>query len=254
MQRFWIIAGSLLTVAALVFATLNIVSLVAHEEVTETATFDAAGIDLLDVQTDNGTIEVVGADVDEISVVADISHGLLRTEHRAEVEGGTLVVGASCADLSFSWCSVDYDIVVPRDLVVDADADNGRVTLRDLAGDVTVDSDNGRIELLRVGGSVRASTDNGSVEGTGLRGPEVTATSSNGSVRLSFAEAPTMVTARTSNGSVEVTVPHDDTAYRVELDTDHGSTDAGVRTDPDSRHVIIATTSNGSARVQYATG
>lgn len=254
MQRFWIIAGSILTVVALVFATLNVVSVIAHEEVVESAAFDAAGVELLDVQTDNGTIEVVGADVDEISIVADISHGLLRTKHRAEVEDGTLVVHADCADLSFSWCSVDYEIVVPRALAVDADADNGRVTLRDLTGDVIVDSDNGRIELLRVSGAVRASTSNGSVEGTGLRGPEVSASSRNGSVRLTFAEAPTTVTARTSNGSVEVTVPHDDTAYRVELDTDHGSTDAGVRTDPDSRHVIVATTSNGSARVQYPSG
>lgn len=254
MQRLWIIVGSVITVAALAFGTFNVVSLVAHEEVTETSTFDAAGIVALDVRTGNGTIEVVGDDVEEITLVADISHGLRRTDHRAEVEGDTLVVRSDCPHLSFTWCSVDYHLVVPADLSVVASSDNGRLTLRDLTGDVDADSDNGRIELIRISGDVEATTSNGRVEGDGLRAAVVTATSRNGSVELTFASPPTAVEARTSNGSVEVTVPDDDTAYRVETDTDHGSIDAAVRTDPSSDRFIVATTNNGSVRVRYPTG
>lgn len=254
MRRLWIVLGSLFTVAAVGFAAFNVVMLVAHEEVTERASFDAAGIAALEVHTDNGTIEVVGDDVTEITLVAEISHGLRRTTHRARVEGDTLVVRSDCQLAMSYWCRTHYTLVVPTDLAITADSNNGRVTLRDLTGTIDVDSDNGRLELIRLSGSVEATSDNGRIEGSGLRSTQVTATTHNGSVHLTFAEPPETVVARTHNGSVTVVLPDDDAAYRVETDTDHGSVDAAVRTDPDSERSVVATTHNGSVRVRYPTG
>lgn len=254
MRRLWIVFGSLFTVAAVGFATFNVVMLIAHEKVTERASFDAAGVTALEIHTDNGSIEVVGGDVTEITLVAEISHGLRPTTHRAELEGSTLVVRSDCKLAMTYWCSTDYQLVVPTALAVTADSNNGRVTLRDLTGSIDVDSDHGRLELIRLTGAVEATSDNGRIEGSGLRSSRVTATTDNGSVRLTFAAAPRTVVARTSNGSVDVVVPDDTTAYRVETDTDQGSIDAAVRTDPDSERSIVATTRNGSVRVRYPTG
>jgi DUF4097 and DUF4098 domain-containing protein YvlB len=253
MQRAWIIIGSLITVAALGFGTLNVVGLLAHEEVTETATFDGSAVEVVDIGTDNGSIEIVGGTGDEIRLVVEISHGIRRTSHRAAVDGSTLVVRSSCPILS-SWCHVDYRLEVPAEVALVARIDNGRLTVRDLDGGVDVDGDNGSIELTRLSGSVTASTDNGRLVATGLRSGTVLADSDNGRVSLGFAEPPSTVQATTDNGSVEIVLPVGSESYRVDVDTHHGSTDVGVRTDPSSDRVIVGRTNNGSVTVRYPTG
>ena len=252
MERAWLAIGSVVTVAALAWGSYSIIGLLAHEEVTERAAFDPAGIDRIDIGNDDGSIEIQADDVDEISLVAEISHGLRRTGHRAEVQGSTLVVRGSCPHWT-TWCEVDYRLVVPSDLDVVVDIDNGRLTLRDLEGDVEVRADNGPIDLERITGDVRARTSNGRVDAAGLRSDRATASSSNGGVTLAFAQPPTSVRASTSNGSVEVVVPDGPERYQVRADTDHGATDVDVRTDPASDRSIDAETSNGSVTVRYAT-
>lgn len=250
------IVGSILTVAAVAFGTYGIVNQVAHEEVTERATFAADGVGQVRLHNENGRVEIVGDDVDEISLVAEVSHGLRRTVTHADIEGDTLVVDMDCPIGIPVWCSVDYRLVVPRGLDVNVRNENGQLTLRDLDGDVTAHGDNGTIELARLSGTVDAETNNGSVRAGGLTAAEVHGRSRHGSVRLTFAEAPTTVTARTSEGSVEVVVPDDDATYRVETDVRGfgGSADAAVRTDPGSDRSITASTAHGSVTVRYPTG
>lgn len=249
----WLGVGSVFAVGAVGFGTVQTVSALAHEEITQELSFDAAGITLLDVEDDSGSVEVTGADVDEITVVAEISNGLFETRHRETVEGSTLRLRASCPPLG-TWCSVDYRIVVPRDLDAVLRIDNGHVIARDLDGDVEVDADNGRVELVRLSGDVHASTDNGRVTATGLRSDRVEADADNGRVELTFAEPPTSVVATSDNGRVDVVVPDTDDAYRVEVETEHGSRDVAVRTDPTSDRSIVAETDNGSVTVRYPTG
>lgn len=254
MPRLWLLAGSALTAAALGGATFGAINVIAHEEGTETATFDARDIEVLRVENDRGTVEVLGGDVDEVTVTADVSHGLRRTDTSTRVEGDVLVVEADCPAGPPLWCSAHHRITVPADVAVDIRNANGRTLVRDVDGDVTVDGRNGRIGLVRLGGDVEAETANGRIAGRGLRGDAVDARSENGSVRLTFAEAPTSVTARTSNGSVEVVVPQGDEAYRVEVESFVGDTDTAVRTDPGSERLIVALSRTGSVTVRYPTG
>ena len=249
----WIIGGSLLTVFVLCGATLNAVSLVAREDETVTSEFDAAGLVALDIRVETGSIEVVGTDTDVIRLTVDLTHGLRPTGHRAEVEGDTLVVRSSCPWVG-QWCDADYRLEVPAELAVRADIDDGHLTIRDIDGPVEADGDDGSLELVRLSGDLVADTENGSVVATGLRSQSVDADSDNGSVRLTFAEPPRLVEATTDNGGVEVVVPDDDTTYLVDIDTDHGSTDIGVRTDPDSDRQIFGRSHNGSVTVRYPTG
>src|SRR3546814_13010743 len=74
-------------------------------------------------------MEVFGDEVDVVTVVARISHGLRETDQRTEVVDGVLEVSSSCPLLS-SWCEVDYRITVPRDLPIDISSGNGRLVVR----------------------------------------------------------------------------------------------------------------------------
>jgi hypothetical protein len=250
MTRLWIALGSIPAVGALALGTFQVVGVLAHEEVTETATFAAAEVTSLRVGNENGPVDITGADVDEVTVVAEISHGLQRTEHRAEVVDDVLVLDAECPFMP-TWCDVAYTVTVPRDLPITADVDNGRITFRDLDAAITVDGDNGRIELFRVGGQVRVQSDNGRIEGSGLRSAILDADTDNGRISLSFAEAPDFVTATSDNGRIDVVLPADDGAYRVDARTDNGSTDIGVATDPTSDRSITAHSDNGNVAVRY---
>lgn len=249
----WLVVGSIVTVVVIAGATLNAVGLVAREQVTVTDEVDAEGIDAIDLQVDSGSIEVVGADTDVISLEVDLTHGLRRTGHEVYPDDGTLVVRSSCPFLS-QWCDADYRLVVPSRLAVRASLDDGFLAVRDIDGPVEADGDDGTVSLVRLSGDVVAGTDNGSVVGTGLRSGVVDADSDNGSVRLTFAEPPRNIEATTDNGSVEVVVPDDDTTYLVDIDSQHGSTDIGVRTDPDSDRLIRGRTQNGNVTVRYPTG
>ena len=252
-RRAWVTGGSILAAVALVIGTVQIVSVFARERTTETQTFRAAAVRHLDVRSPNGTVEVLGGAVDEITLTARISHGLRGTRHEAALVGTVLRVRSSCPFLS-TWCGVDYRIVVPREVSVDVDVSNGRLIVRDVAGGVRAEAGNGAIELARLTGDLDVSTDNGRVESTGLRSDRVVARTSNGRVRLEFSEPPTGVEARSSNGRVEVVLPTTTDAYRVDLDTNNGSTDVGVRTDPASGRSIVGRTHNGDVTVRYASG
>ena len=91
------------------------------------------------------------------------------------------------------------------------------------------------------------STDNGRVEGIQLRSQRSTADSDNGRVQLEFAAAPTTVVATTDNGRVEVVVPDDGTAYRVDLRATTAARPIEVPIDPASHRTITVRTDNGSA-------
>ena len=248
-RLLWLGLGSALAVVALAFGTLQTVSALAHDTFTENLTFPAAGISVLEVDADNGSVEITGADVEEISVVAEVSDGLFGTRHDATVEGGTLQLQTTCPPLS-TWCSVDYRVVVPRPVSVVLHATN-HVTVRDVTGYVRVDADNGRVDLARLGGDLAVNVDNGRLTAVGLRSPHVGVDADNGRIELDFAAAPAEVTASSDNGSVDIVVPDTGEAYRVDVRTDNGSQDVGVRTDPESARAIVVRTSNGSVTVRY---
>lgn len=254
MQRLWLGFGSALALGAMGMGTFQVVGLLAHDETRETATFDAAGITDIRIENENGPVEITGADVDVITVEIEVSRGLLPTTHEAEVDGETLVLRGNCPGMPV-WCEVAYTVMVPRRTAVTADVDDGRLTLRDLDGPVSVDGDNGTIELFRLGGDVRVQDDNGRIEGVGLRSGTVDADTDNGRISLAFATAPTFVTATSNNGRIEVVVPDTEgDAYRVDARTDNGSVDTAVRTDPVSDRSITVHSDNGHVAVRYPTG
>lgn len=250
-RPLWMIAGSVLLLGAVFWGCFQIVSLLAREEWTSTYTQPAAGITTLHVRNDGGRVTVRGADTDDITVRADVSRGLFGIDESAEVVDDRYELSADCPPLGNEWCSVDYEIVVPRDLHVDVVAQNGTVAVSGIEAPVEARADNGRIELDDVTGSVVASSDNGRVIGTGLTSADVDARSDNGRVELTFVAAPETVFASSQNGSVEVAVPDVDGDYAVDAQTDNGSRNIEITSDPTSSRTISMRSDNGSVTVRY---
>jgi hypothetical protein len=254
-RRTWLIVGSLVTVPVLLYGGTQVASGLAHEERTEVAEFDAAGLQSVDVDNAAGSVRIVGVeDTDTVTVTARISDGWRATGHDVRREGDRLVVEGTCPMFLSDWCNVRYTIEMPADLAVVANTDNGRVTVTDVAADVDASSDNGRIELARIEGDVVLHSDNGSVTATGIRGASrAEATSDNGGVRLEFLDSPHDVVATSDNGSVDIVIPDEGAiAYKVDAESDNGTVSFPVRTDPDGERTITAQSDNGDVTVTYA--
>ncbi|MGB0113306.1 MAG: hypothetical protein WBP59_08820, partial [Ilumatobacteraceae bacterium] len=93
-QLAWLIPGGILAIAALVWGTFNVISLLAHEQYTTTTTFDAADVSALEVSNENGSVTVDSidpssdADPDVVVVTADVNDGWTRTDVSTQVVDG----------------------------------------------------------------------------------------------------------------------------------------------------------------------
>ncbi len=254
-RRTWLIVGSLVTVPVLLIGASRVASALAHEERTEVSTFDAAGLQSVEIDNASGSARIVGVrEADTVTVKARISDGLRPTGHDVRREGDRLVVEGSCPVILDDWCNVRYTIEMPSDLAVVADSDDGRVTVTDMAADIEASSDNGGVEVARIEGNVALHSDNGSVTATGIRrASRAEATSDNGGVRLEFLDPPDDVVASSDNGSVEVVIPDvGGIAYNVDAGSDNGTVSTPIRTDPDGDRTITATSDNGDVTITYA--
>lgn len=245
----WVLAGSVLAAVLLVATTYRFVEVLAHEEhdrtwvVTEPVT-------TLDIHhSGDGSVHVIGAPVDVVTIDARVSDGLRATAYDHRVVGDVLEVTASCPNFGSTWCRVDYVVEVPHGTVVRMRADGG-ARVESVTADVEVRSE-GSIDVSGLTGAVLLASENGSVRAVGLRSEVVDARSSNGSVRVSTDVAPRSVVARSDNGSVEVLVPRTADRYAVDVDSRNGRTTNEVGTDPLAERRLTARSDNGSVRVAY---
>ena len=247
--RAWSVAGFALALASVGWGTLSVAGLVAHGESQRDSVYDADGLQTIVLDVESGSITVVGADVDDVTVQAEIGRGLFSTGYDERVVDGALRIDGDCPAVSDLWCDVDVTVTIPERLTVDATSENGTIVVRDVDGDVDVDGHNGAIRLDGTSGRVRVANRNGSIGGEALASASVTATNENGSIELSFSTAPSEVVVRTANGGIAVDVPDDGTPYRVDARSDNGSSDVAVPTDPASDRTLDLATRNGGVRV-----
>ena len=166
-----------------------------------------------------------------------------------QLDGDLLSISSSCPFAVGLGCSGHVRLVVPKDLEVQVHNGDGSLTLRDLDGPIDLSTSDGSINAANLTGRVTLHSSDGSVVATGLRSDQVEATTSDGSLRLWFAEPPSSVTGHSSDGSIEVVVPSDGTAYNVTATTSDGHKDVSVPTDPSSARRMQLSTSDGSIRV-----
>lgn len=197
-------------------------------------TVPIADLTVLDVTTENGAIEVAAGAVDDIeirTVLQESNDG--DAEYSIETDGDRLVLVGECDSRWWRQCSVGFRVVVPADLDVMVETDNGRVGVEGLAGMLTIGTDNGAIEGDRLDTEVvRANTDNGRIQ-------------------LQFDTAPTDVDAKTDNGAIAIRLPEGDEQYDVDATSDNGAIDVDVITDPTAERHVSADSDNGAIDIAY---
>jgi hypothetical protein len=209
------------------------------------------------LDTDSGGVDLRVGAVAETTVHQRFSYRWGEPEDAFELSGDTLTL-RDCG----SWCSVDFEVVVPRGTTVsgqvdsgdvalagvagvDVDMDSGNLEIRDVTGPVTADADSGEIVLTGVASDVVARVDSGNVRGSELRG-KVDVRADSGNIELRMA-ARRPVRAEVSSGNIALSVPPG--SYDVEGDTDSGDREIEVGDDPNASVVLDLSSDSGDVTV-----
>ena len=167
----------------------------------------------------NGGVSVSGWDRGDILVRARIdsaadSDGEARaiaSQIRIASGAGSIEGAGPATDSHHKW-SVSYEVFVPRQSDVQAQAHNGGIRIADVRGNIEFDTVNGGVTLQRLGGEVRGRTTNGglTVELAGDRwdGNGMDLTTTNGGVKLAVpANYSAHFETATVNGGVRTDFP-----------------------------------------------
>lgn len=199
------------------------------------STLTVDDVQVVRVTTDNGQVRVVGDDVPDVelrAVLVESDEG--DASYEVTTEDGRLTIAGECDGGGwFDQCSVGFDVVVPEDL------------------DVSIETDNGRVEADGVAGTLDIATDNGAIDADDLRAADTTVETDNGRVELSFDTAPSAVDADSDNGAIVVRVPDDGSAYDVDATSDNGAIDIDVPSDPAAGRSIEVDTDNGAIDIEH---
>ena len=240
----------LLSLLLVGWCALTVASLLARGSGQAHGTF--TGVRTLALDTGFESVDVAGSAAGTTVTMQRSYHWSLgRPTVRARQDGDVLRISSSCPFQVGIGCTGKVHLVVPAGVQVRADTRDGHLTLRDLTGTVTASTSDGGIDADDLTGRLALTTRDGSVDARGLRSTSVSAQSSDGDVRLSFATAPSAVTGRSRDGSLVVLVPPDGTAYDVSTAVRDGSRKVSVPTDPQSAHRITLTASDGSVVVVH---
>jgi DUF4097 and DUF4098 domain-containing protein YvlB len=225
MRRSGVVAGSLALAALLTGCGL------AGPVNSDTVSYDVADkVTALEVETDSGEIEVIGSDRAGIHVTERLTWQKRKPTATHETRGDTLVLTFTC---SGGWmagnCDVGYQVEIPRGLRVKAVSDSGRVTLRDLSGDV------------------EAANDSGEIEADGLTGKRVVTKTDSGAITLAFTAQPDKVETSTDSGKTVVRVPEG--PYNVASTTDSGNERLDTVHDPSAPRSLTLSSDSGDIEV-----
>ncbi len=249
-RRAWIVAGSIMAVAALGWGTLNVISLLAYERIDRQVVFDGP-IRVIEVRGSGGSVQLSPSADDRVVVDVREWRGLSSPDTSEAVEGDRLVLSADCSSFINAYCRVRYAVTVPAGVDVQVRSSGGGISARGLDGDLDLSSSGGGVRVEGASGRLRLDSSGGGVTAVALTSAQVDASSSGGAVRVSFAQPPLSVAVDSSGGGVTVEVPDTPDAYRVDASSSGGSTHNGLRVDPTSDRTIRARSSGGSVTLRY---
>ena len=195
MHTLLVLGGGVMLLAG----ALRLVILVLVNRSTETLDFRGP-VHAVEITLHRGEVTIRGSASSNPRVRRRLRHGLRRPRVEEHVDDGVL-------QLTVKSGFVQYEVDVPR---------RAAILVRGSSTSATVIGMTGPVEL-------HASA--GTLEGRALSARAVRATTSEGSIRLSFDRAPDDVEVTTGSGSVELTLP--DGPYDVET---IGDTRCGVPT------------------------
>jgi len=199
----------------------------------------------LNVKSQNGSIEVIGEDRQDIALEARVAaHAGSTAEatsilHEITIDtGGTVEAHGPKTSSERNW-SVSYKLHVPHHLAANLHSLNGSLSLAALDGSIRGETTNGSLHFDHLAGDVHLTTTNGSIQAK-LDGPTWQGTG---------------LTTSTTNGAVSVSVPSHYSAHLV-ADTTNGRTSLNLPVADQSgvhRHSIDTSLGSGGATVSFET-
>ena len=190
----------------------------------------------LNVNAENGGIEVIGEDRQDIALEARVSaHAGSQSEaasllHEVTIQTGAIVEAHGPRPVSGHGWSVGYKLLVPRQLAAKFHTLNGNLSLTALNGAIDGETTNGGLHLEDLAGDVHVRTTNGGIsanlEGNTWQGTGLSVKAVNGGVSVSVSHAYSAhLVASTVNGGISVNIPgaNQSEVHRHSVDTNLGS-------------------------------
>jgi hypothetical protein len=206
--------------------------------------------DRLAVTSGNGDLDIRPADVGRVEVTRWFSRWSVigsRPKATWDLRNGRLTLATDCGAV-ISGCDVRYRVLVPRNVALTIDADNGAVSASGFGTALQIRTDNGAVTVAGSTGPLSLRSQNGNLRATGIRSRRVDAASQSGEVHLSHTAVPDQANVTTENGAVILDVPK--TTYKVTTTTDNGEVHTDVPRSAVSPHTITVRTDNGAITVR----
>jgi DUF4097 and DUF4098 domain-containing protein YvlB len=202
----------------------------------------------LEVESFNGSVEVIGWDSDTVQVRGN-KHASRQEVLKAlaiDAKGSPTEVRLRAISPSPNCnCGVTFTLKVPRKTRLDNVAtSNGGLRIENIEGRAHARTSNGGIRLYDIGGDLEATTSNGGIEAQKVTGQTILHTS-NGRIRGDNLHGG--LEAATTNSSIDVTVSDADPARPLILSSSNGGVTLNLLTWKGNE--IRATTSNGSVNL-----
>lgn len=206
----------------------------------------------LTFNADVGAVSVVGRDIHQVVVHADLegSESFLDSLHidAEQTPSGVTITARRPHDSWLGWLGlfsfnfgstrVDFTIEVPRDYPVELRTSGGGIDVRDLNASANGATSGGGIVVQNVTGTVDFHTSGGSIEGLHLQGPAKLDTSGGG---IEVTDSTGDLDLDTSGGSI--VIQNDDGKVRA------STSGGGIRAELRSNQGINLATSGGSINV-----
>jgi len=203
----------------------------------------------LEVESFNGSIEVVGWDSDAVQVrgTKSASRQEMVKELSIDAKGDNNEVRLRAVrPTPHCNCGVSFSIKVPRKTRIErANTSNASLRLESIDAPARVQTSNGSIKIWDVSGDLDATTSNASIEAEKLSG-SATLRTSNGRIHGDGIQG--TLEATTSNASIDVTVNDADPAHPMILNSSNGSITLNLTSWKNSE--IRANTSNSSINLR----
>jgi hypothetical protein len=233
------------------------------EERTQTITLPAQSTKTYEIVTQNGTVEFAGQDehLKSAELVAHVKGGA-NTDERARqaldaIEVTTEGTGTETCRIGWKWkkpietdwsAVVDFTLRAPKSANLRVEGHNGRVEVKNLAGNANINTHNGEIETETSGESLEAKTSNGEIDAK-FSGRKIKLQSNNGRIAADLSESHAVEgEIGTHNGLVEITLGKE-TACVLETKTRHGYRNSRGGKIGSGGGKLLATSHNGAVLI-----
>ena len=196
----------------------------------------------LSVTAQNGGIEVIGEDRQDIALEARVTaRASSQSEansilHQITIQTGATIQANGPHTSGLRNWSVGYKLLVPHRLAASFHTENGGLSLTALNGDIKGETTNGGLHFENLAGDVNLSTTNGGIRailsGSSWQGTRLSATTTNGGVTVTLpSNYSAHLVANTTNGGLSLDVPNANHAgvHRHSLDANLGSGGPTIR-------------------------